>query len=1190
MTRFACDSNRFAACGLFVILLAAVCFSPRLARAQSLTTGAISGRITDPTGAVVPHAVVEATNTATGAVRTAISNNTGNYTLSQLDPGTYQVRVIAHGFETAQLGRVAVAVSQVASASFKLTLGSATQTVEVSGQAPLLQPNSANTATTVSETAISNLPDAGNDLTYLAQVAPGAIMNSTGGYGDVSFNGLSSLSDNYTLNGLDDNNSTINLNNSGATNMLLGINDVEEATTATDTFGVDHGRLAGAQVNYISKSGTNQFHGNLFEEWNGRAMNANDFFLNATGSPRPFDNVNQFGGAVGGPILHKALFFFVDFEDLHIDEPSVGDYNLPSSQYQNYVLQQLPNGGYDPTNTSNSYCPSSLQGANGPACAQPLPAETQETTLYQKFFADTGNVKRGVPAAQLGCPLNADGSTISYNPLASPGAGNAVPDGVGCDNLLTLGYSALTTERYTVARIDWDHSSKNTYWGQYSWDRGLQNSGYDPIDPEFSATSNQPTRMGQAGWTHVFTPDLVNQFNPGFQWFDAIFGIDAYEATLKTFNVVYSANPFWVPQGGNLPGGYNNTVWQLNDNLSWTRGAHTFKFGESFLRIDQYLHGGGDVIPSVSIGDVPEFTYGAASTATVAFPATTMDPVSYGSLDVFGMDTWQVRPKLTVTYGLRAALNENGTNQASLYSNLVGGDWSTASHGANDPIGPMFNTGLMNFFQSKPYVTWQPRASVAYAFARNTLFKAGFGVFEDVPAGEFYSALDSNPPYAASFTGGLFGQVGGSAILPGVPNSAIDAARAADASFVNLFNNGGLSCAAAGATPGDCIAPQAATIVPSTYVPARIYEWKLSVQRQFGQNFAVTAAYSGTKSDHILNSYAANAFQRLCSGCFSPYPYGKTSSDAPDPRFNSVSQIEYNGEGNYNGLNLSAVERMTHGLMLTLNYTWSHCLDTISNGGLYGYSFNDVYIAPVPGEIQNQYADCDYDITHVANASYLYQLPIHAHGWLGGAVNGWQASGTVFYNSGPPFSIVSSLPGSKLLNTTAFHRAKAPEFANQIAGQSVYTTQDIPGVTQSGEIQWVNPAAFASVYDASTGECYDPSAQSEALDAATCQFGALGRNTLRAPGFFWADFSLAKSFQLTEGTRFKASVEAYNVLNHPNFASPTGYQAGIPGVASTLTGFGTIDSNNASPTSLLGSYTGGANAQRMIALKGEFTF
>ncbi|MGH9505766.1 MAG: hypothetical protein ACRD13_02480, partial [Terriglobales bacterium] len=277
-------------------------------------------------------------------------------------------------------------------------------------------------------------------------------------------------------------------------------------------------------------------------------------------------------------------------------------------------------------------------------------------------------------------------------------------------------------------------------------------------------------------------------------------------------------------------------------------------------------------------------------------------------------------------------------------------------------------------------------------------------------------------------------------------------------------------------------------------------------------------------------------------------------------------------------------KHFSQGLMVNANYTWSHCLDTISNGGIFGFfGFNNL-TSPLPGEVNGMYGDCAYDVRSAFNASYIYRLPVHVRGWLGKAVNGWQIAGTVFLRSGLPFSLQSAFPGGTLNNTSG------PTFANLVPGQPLYEQQPVSGVTQANQIQWLNPNAFASVMDTTTGECYDVATKAESLSPAACQFGDLGRNTLRGPGFDWTDFSLSKFFQVSEHVRFQASVLAYNLFNHPNFAQPSSTGAGIPGRTGTQTGFGTISSTVGSPTSILGFGLGGDDSVRMIALRGTLTF
>ncbi|MGH9541288.1 MAG: carboxypeptidase regulatory-like domain-containing protein [Terriglobales bacterium] len=1150
--------------------------------AQSLTTGAISGRVSDLSGAVVPGAAITATNVATGAVRKAVTTSVGVYTFAQLDPGNYDVKATAKGFQAQQQGPVAVTVGQVANVVFRLQIGTQEQTVQVTEQAPLLQPDNPDTATAVDQTQIANVPNSGNDLTFEAQFAPGAVMNATGGYGNVEFNGLSTVSNNFTLDGLDNNNPNLNLNGSGSTNLQLGLNDVQEVTVNTDSFGADHGRQAGAQMTYVSKAGGNQFHGNLFELWNGRAMNSNDYFLNMEGTPRPFSNVNQFGGSVGGPVVHKKLFFFYDIEAVRIALPVLSSITVPSPGYETYALNQLTQGGYDPTRTSTSYCPSGTP--SGTKCAQPLPSNPAEVPFYQEAFKLYRNTNIGSPKPISGCQLNPGDATatIGYNPLASPTGptgSNPVPDGTGCGNQTTVAASSHTNDRYELLRLDYDRSPTDSYWLKGSYERGLQATHTDPINPIFNATSNQPEVTSSAGWTHIFNPNLINQFNPGLTWGDAIFGLDGYQTTLATLGIQFRSPFYELNRSGGFPGGYNTTVWELNDNLSWIRGAHTFKFGVDHRRVDISQLSGRDVVPNVLSRSLPEFTYGVAYQSNVGFVASTDEPEAYYNLDLYGMDTWHLARNLTLTYGLRLSHNSNPVNQHDLNSRLKG-DWSSITHDVNQPLGPLFATGQHQEFTATPALEVQPRFSLAYGLNSRTLLKAGWGMFEDVYPGAFGARLFGNPPNAAVFQGGLFGQVGGEAVAPGVPNSAIAAAQQANANFQSLFANGGLSCAAAGATAGNCINPISATAFPnSANVPPMIYEWRAEVERQITRTLALNLAYSGTRSTRLPYSVQENGYETACAGCFAPFAYNA----APDARFNGFTQWNYGASGNYNGLQVSFIKHMGHGLMFNANYTWSHCLDEISNGGIYGFGGTANYTSPLPGELRRQYGDCDYDIPNTFNADYVYRLPFHANGWLGHVADGWQLSGTVFLHGGLPVTMVSSTAGGTFNNTDG------PMFAYQVPGQSVYAKQPINGVTQAGEIQWFNPSAFISAMDSSTGNCVNPSTGVQSVDAATCQFGNLGRNTLRGPGFLWSDLSLAKFFQVSEKVRFKAEVDAYNFLNHPNFSEPSA-TAGVPGDPSTLSDFGTINSLMTPPTSILGFGLGGDDSVRMIALQGKIVF
>jgi hypothetical protein len=320
-----------------------------------------------------------------------------------------------------------------------------------------------------------------------------------------------------------------------------------------------------------------------------------------------------------------------------------------------------------------------------------------------------------------------------------------------------------------------------------------------------------------------------------------------------------------------------------------------------------------------------------------------------------------------------------------------------------------------------------------------------------------------------------------------------------------------------------------------------------------------------------------NGYQTVCSGCFAPFPYQQPI----DPRFGPVTQLSTGANSHYNGLQLTADKRLGHGLQVQVNYTWSHCMDTVSNGGFLPYAAGAI-LSPLPGDLGRQYGPCDYDVRHNFTAQYVYQLPVKfRNGVLARALNGWQVSGTVFWHSGLPFSVLSAPYAA---NGRGIVQGSGPQYASVVPGVPLYAPKPIPGVTQPGTIQWLNPAAFVSAVDPSTGTCAGG-------DSATnCQFGNIGRNSLRGPDFFWSDFYLTRWFQLTERLKLRIDGQFFNVFNHPNFGLPVLVNAGIPGKPSTQTGFGALSYPTAPPTGLLGVGLGGDSSPRMIAFQARLEF
>jgi hypothetical protein len=1151
-----------------IYALAFVVFSLILFPAETLgqgeTTSAIVGQVTDATDAAVPGATVTITNREIGLQRIAKTDNEGRFNFPQLKPGTYSVKVEADGFAPQHNDNLFSGLGQKQAVNFTLKVAQSNQTVEVSGEPSLINPDNANTSTNLNATTLENLPNPGGDLTYPLQFAAGALINTAGssndfvggtnGFGNVEFNGLPALSNGYIVDGLETNDPLTNLNSGLSTNLVLGLNSVSEVTVNTLSYAVDQGRYGASQVNYVTKSGTNQFHGNLYELWNGAKFNAADYFTNAAGKRKPRSTVNHFGGSVGGPIVHDKLFFFFDSEWVRIALPIVTATTVPTPTFQNYVLQQLPLGGTDSV-TGSVY--------------QPSP---QSVPFYQKMFSLYRNTN-GTPLSVLGCPFDVGG--------VAPSIAN---DGNGCANRQSISHSSADHEQVQTVRIDYNVNEKNTTWFRFQTDTGVQAAYTDPINPLFNALSPQPLYSFAAGYAHVFSQNLVNYFNPAFSWYESLFMPADFQKTLAAFPIVLQGS------GANAPftrvGGLDNTWVQgrrasrffINDNLAWSLGAHELRFGTNtrILRMNDYDFGQG-TIPTVTYTTLPQYIYGVASTATETFPTSANEPFNFLNLDLYAQDTWKVTKKLTWTFGIRDTLNSNPLNPHQHIARLTG-SFNSISHDVNQPLNATMQTGLGNVFSSTPLAIMQPRTAIAWQFESKSVLRAGFGIFSDILPGAIADVVGVNPPYVKTFQGGLLGTVGGTAIAPGVPNSAIDATVAANHSFSAGFTQGQLSCASAQANPATCLPPVAITAVPDGKLHAPYFmEWSLGLEHQLGTAGNIRAQYVGTRAVNQPYLTQVNGYQTICAGCFAPFPYAQST----DPRFGAVTQFSTGANSHYNGLQITAMKRFGNGFMGQLNYTLSRCMDTVSNGGFLQFSAGGI-LSPLPGDLTRDYGPCDYDIRNNLNAQYVYQLPINVRNRaLAYALMGWQVSGTVFWHSGIPFSVLStpySANGNGIVN------GSGPQFASVVPGVSLYEHNPIPGVTQPGTVQWLNPDAFVSTVDPSTGACF------RGNNPKNCQFGNLGRNALRGPNFTWSDFYVSKWFPLSERLRLRFDAQFFNVFNHPNFGLPSMVLAGIPGKPSTQTGFGAITYTTSPPTGLLGVGLGGDSTPRMIAFQLRLEF
>jgi hypothetical protein len=528
---------------------------------QSLTTGNITGSVYDPSHAIVPGAGVILKGLDTGSNAATTTNASGGYSFSLLRPGRYEIRVKQSGFAEV-LETVEVEVGQTSKGDINLVVAKGTETVEVSGTVPLINTEpSNNTAFTQEE--VAQLPSAGGDITNIADTAPGAVVNGTGGYGNFTVNGMPATSNLFTVNGENDMDPYFNINNSGASNLTLGQNEIGEATVITNPYGGQYGQLAGAQVTYVTKSGTNQFHGNAAYWWNGRYMNANDWMniqgQAAAGQPNEpaFSNANQYAASFGGPIIKNKTFFFVDFEGMRFLLPNVDTVFAPT--------------------------PAFISAAEANVAA----VNPAESTTYNKLMS-----------LYLNAPNYSGNNPSSFNAPAGP---TATSPGDSCYTLALPGWAAgtpcsltyvttplaLAKEYIFSARVDQKLSNNDNLFGRYKLDHGTQPTSLDPISSAFDALSPQPAWDAQASETHVFSPNVTNQFTATLSHYTALFTAPTAAATFnyaETFNEDAGIYNFTSPNNGasSFPQGRNITQYQFIDDFSWTRGNHTFKFGENF--------------------------------------------------------------------------------------------------------------------------------------------------------------------------------------------------------------------------------------------------------------------------------------------------------------------------------------------------------------------------------------------------------------------------------------------------------------------------------------------------------------------------------------------------------------------------------------------------------------------------------
>ena len=1142
--------------------------------AQTMTSGGLTGVVTDASGAVIPNADVLLRSDSKGTLQSTKTDREGAYHLFFLAPGRYTLRVASTGFRI-EIQQTDVLLGPPASLNVTLDIANERSVVKVTGDAPLINAENGDFSTTANHMEISEVPNPGNDLTYIFQTAPGVVMDTDiQGQANFSSLGMPGTSVLFTLNGTNNNDNGYNYNNVGSLNLFLGQNQVQEATMVSIGYSGQFGGTAGASVNYITKSGGNDLHGNAQYYWNASILNANNWLNNATGVARPRTNANQWAGSLGGAIKKNRLFYFFDTEGLRVLLPSTFFNTIPSPQFESATI-------------------ANIDSRFGSASA---------SHKFYKTIFDLYNTAIGAGSAQPG------GWSLVGDPTGCTGF-TGLPAGIPCASHYAESRGVPGADTLTSGRIDWNVDAKDRAFLQIQYDWGHV-TFLDAINSAFDGYHRQPWWEGAFSETHIFSPNTASQFllaGSYIGWWNGLAhpqqALAAFPATLffnatGTFNPLASWNSFLgVPQGR------PTTQFQISEDIVKIRGKQTFGFGVGFERtywsfrgysanslgalnpqtLDAFFQGGVD--PASSSVDFTQLTQ--------SFVAKDSQRILFHNETFYGQDEWRPRPNLTLTLALRGEHYSNPTCQDRCFARLAG-PFSSISHDPAQPYNEAILTGLEHALPGIDALLWSPRLSFGwqpFEVARNTVIRGGAGVFYDPVPGNVGWYLSSNPPLLNTYN------VSGDNLTPGELTSLFKDAAASNEAFTSGF--------AGGQTLAQ-IQSKISSLYPPGFTPpfftstqrmthaSQYQRWSLEWQQAFGGGTSLKVMYTGHHGIHeFFQDPNANAygFGSLPTALCSSPPV----SPCADPRFSGVTNIRSDGISSYHAMVVSFAHRFsTWGSgMFQANYTYGHALDEVSNGGQVPFTFASIQSPQDPNNLRGAYGPAEYDVRHSFNASYVWRLPLKAilqdHGPEILLV-GWQISGTVFARTGFPYTVIDFAQSSTLNSQNYFGLIYSVPAGALLGGMPCGKAAASPSDTQPCLPPQVlsngNPNPHA-IFTQTGCEAGFDIANLPGL-AGPCGGSAVsfaqGRNHFRGPGYFNTDLAFMKNTKISrlESAELGLGVEFYNLFNHANFGLPFG--------DSSNPIFGQIIYTSQPATSILGAGRGGDASARMIRLKLQLTF
>ncbi len=1069
---------------LLKILFAAVLglVGPTLVWSQS--AGLIYGKVEDPSGAAVSGATVIIQNLETGYRRILTTTGAGTFTALSVPIGPEEIRADKAGFESA-FARVNLAVGQEAVVNLRFELAEAHQEVTVTEATPVVNITTAPVSGLVGEREVKDLPLNGRSFDNLITLNAGTVNyskervnNTTTSNGNAfSVSGQRPGDNLFLLNGIEyTGTSQLAVTPGGVSGDLLGIDAVREFNVLTDTYGAEYGKRSAAQVNIVTQSGTNALHGTAYEFLRNSALDARNYF-DPVGDVPPFKQ-NQFGGAMGGPLVKDHLFLFGDYEGFRQRWAITNVSTVPDANARSGIML---NPTPDPTKCTTTHpCTAMLNPKN-----------------YMQLWPqpDPGNSEIFTASGQP------SGEALSHN---SP--------------------KQAIREDFGTLRSDYIIGSRDTLSASYTIDDG--NSLVPLADPLFASALAVRNQVVSLQETHLFSPKVLNSFSVGFS--RAGFANDSapYQAFPSDLSFVSGFGPGGISIGGGVTVSANGTitgagpsnasnVWNrrnlytFTDNLQVSKGRHQISLGVWLQRLQDNEFSASRQLGQASFTNLQTFLQGTISNFQVVPSATEL-----GWRSMLGawyvQDAIKLRSNLTLSLGLRHEFT-SGWNE-------VEGRASTYITGANGVLETSPRVADSAFTKNNAKWLLGPRVALAWDVFGNgkTAVRAGYGMYYSLLDALAFQ-LNSNYPYngTRTFLGGPL-----SSIVPITPGAAP------------------LTPCGLGVSPCAKYAPQG---VQSDAKTPTVQKWTLSVEQELTPTTTFRLAYVGSFSYHGLlnidpNTIAAQTCLTLtCTNAGGVASNGLPATPSPIPVPQGALYIPVGtrpnpnlgagffwlteGNSSYNALEAEVTRRVSRSLQLRANYTWSKALDI--NSGLTGaQAQNQSQMVMIRNDLRADWGPSALNVTHLAHISGTYELPFgkgrrwlaDTHGWGGKLTGGWQMNTIMTFASGFP---ITPQVGSNVSGNGDVRTPDRPSWNPSFTGP-VQIQQPVSGSINA--VQWFNPQAFTI--------------------PAAGTFGNVGRGSMTGPGLDSVDLSMVKNTSISERFNLEFRAEFFNAINHTNLGTP----------------------------------------------------